>query len=303
MLRYKKSRSRAIFEVCNTIFLAIVIFVTVSPFLLILASSLSGIAPIIQKRVYFLPIDITLEGYRQIFQDGTIFAAYYNTLWYVLVGVAISLTLTLTAGYALSRRYYSLRSHILILITITMFFSGGLVPSYVLVNQLGIFDTRWAIVLPGAVSAWNLMLTRVFMQSSMPDELAEAAKIDGANDLHVFLRIAIPLSKAIIAVLALFYGVALWNSWFGAMLYLRNQDYMPLSLFLRRLILVGGTGNTMVGGGLLDKETLYDPARLMAVKERMKYGSVIVTMLPIMMVYPFLQKYFAKGVMIGALKE
>ena len=244
-----------------------------------------------------------MEGYQQIFNDGTIFAAYYNTLWYVVVGMAISVTLTMSAAYALSRKYYSMRSPILILVTVTMFFNGGMVPSYILVNQLGIFDTRLAIILPGAVSAFLLMMARVFLQSSVPEELTEAAKIDGANDLQIFIRIAIPLSKAIIAVLALNYGVGRWNSWFPEMLYLRNNDLMPLSLFLRRLILTGGTGNTMAGGTLFDQTLLLDPAKFMAVKERMKYGSVIVTMLPIMMVYPFLQKYFVKGVMIGALKE
>ena len=303
-MRYKLSKSRVMFEVFNLIFLTLIIFLTVSPFILILASSFSSLEAIIQQVVYLIPVGFTLEGYIQIFSDGSIFLAYYNTIWFVLVGVAISLFLTMTAGYALSRGYYCLRSQLMIMITITMFFSGGMVPSYILVNQLGLFDTRWAVVLPTAVSAFNLVMARVFMQSNIPDELAEAAKIDGANDLHIFFLIALPLSKAIIAVLALFYGVARWNSWFNEMLYLRNPDYIPLSLFLRRLIILGGSAaNTIGAGNELDKQLFEDPSKFLAIRQRMNYGSIIVTMLPIMMVYPFLQKYFAKGVMIGALKE
>jgi len=303
-MNYRRSTARKVFEVCNNIFLAFVIFLTVTPFIMILASSFSSIEAIVQQLVYLLPVGFTLEGYVQIFMDGSIFVAYYNTLWFVVVGVAISLLLTMSAAYALSRKYYSMRSQMMIIVTITMFFSGGLVPFYILINQLGLFDTRWSIVLPTAVSAFNLVMARVFMQSNVPDELAESAKIDGANDIHIFFLIALPLSKAIIAVLALFYGVGRWNSWFNEMLFLRNADYMPLSLFLRRLIILGGTAASTLGAqNELDKQMFQDPAKFMAIRERMKYGSVIVTMLPIMMVYPLLQKYFAKGVMIGALKE
>ena len=303
-MNFRKSRARAVFEVFNTIFLAIVILVTVSPFILIIASSFSGIAPIIQQRVFFWPVEFTLEGYRQIFEDGSIFLSYYNTLWYVLVGVAISITVTMSGAYVLSRRYYSLRSQIMFMIAVTMFFNGGLVPNYILINQLGIFNTRWAIVIPGAVSAFLIVMARVFLQSTVPDELAEAAKIDGANDLQIFLRIALPLSKAIIAVLALNYGVGRWNSWFSEMLYLRENNLMPLSLFLRRLIITGGSAATLAGvDSAVQSGRAQDFAKIVAIKERMKFGSVIVTMLPIMMVYPFLQKYFVKGVMIGALKE
>jgi putative aldouronate transport system permease protein len=303
-MMFNKSRSRKIFEVFNVSFLGFIILVTVSPLILIIASSLSGIDPIIQQRVYFLPVEFTFEGYRQIFADGAIFSAYYNTLWYVTTGVGISLLLTLSAGYALSRRYYTLRSPLMLMVLITMYFSGGLVPSYILINQLGLYDSRLAIILPTAVNAFNLVLARVFMQSAVPEELAEASKIDGANDIQIFAMIAIPLSKAIIAVLALFYGVERWNSWFPEMLYLKNPDYLPLSLFLRRLIILGGSAASTLGAGSdIDKIMFLDPAKFMAIRERMKYGSVIVTMLPIMLVYPFLQKYFEKGIMIGALKE
>lgn len=297
----KKSIGEKIFDSGNIVFLIIVACVTVYPMVFILASSLSDYNAILRNDVFLFPKGFTLEGYADVFADGAIFKAYYNTLWYTFVGTFINLFFTLTAAYALSRKYYTLRSPITMIIAVTMFFSGGIIPSFLLINWLGLYDTRWAMVLPGAVSVFNLIMAREFLTLNIPDEMAEAAKIDGANDLYIFYKIVLPLCKPIIAVLALFYGVAHWNSFFNAMIYLNNPDYLPLSLYLRRLLVLGTTNFS--SDAMMDPSLVNDPAAVLGITQRIKYASIMVTMLPILLSYPFFQKYFAKGVMIGSIKS
>ncbi|MEG1687956.1 MAG: carbohydrate ABC transporter permease, partial [Angelakisella sp.] len=238
--------------------------------------------------------------YIGVFADKQIFQAYYNTLWYTLVGTTINIIVTLPAAYALSRTKYCLKKPVMFFFSVTMFFSGGMVPSYLLIQNLHLYNTRWAMVLPGAISVFNLVMARTFFSSTIPDELAESAKIDGANDLQIFIKIVLPLSKAIIAVLVLYYGVGHWNAFFNALIYLRDQELAPLSIYLRRLLILGTTNYG--SAGISDFMMVDDQMAIMGITQRMKYCSIVVTMLPIMLVYPFFQKYFAKGVMVGSLK-
>lgn len=297
----KKSTGEKIFDSSNIVFLIFVAGITVYPMVFILASSLSDYNAILRHDVFLFPKGFTLEGYTDVLADGAIFKAYYNTLWYTFVGTFINLFFTLTAAYALSRKYYMFRSHVTFIIAVTMFFSGGIIPSFLLINWLGLYDTRWSMVLPGAVSVFNLIMAREFLTLNIPDEMAEAAKIDGANDIYIFYKIVIPLCKPIIAVLALFYGVGHWNSFFNAMIYLKNPDYLPLSLYLRRLLVLGTTNFS--SNAMTDPSLVNDPAAILGITQRIKYASIMVTMLPILLSYPFFQKYFAKGVMIGSIKS
>lgn len=297
----RKSTGEKIFDFSNIVFLTIVAATTIYPIIFILASSVSDYKAIMRNEVFLFPVRPTLDGYKDIFHDGKIFLAYYNTLWYTFVGTFINLVLTLTAGYALSRKSYILRSPITFMIAVTMFFSGGMVPEYLLMNWLGLYDTRWAMVIPGAVSVFNLIMAREFLSLNIPGELVDAGKMDGANDLYFFYKVVIPLSKPVIAVLALYYGVGHWNSFFNAMIYLKNPDLLPLGLYLRNLLVLGTTNFS--SDSMSDPTVLYDQGAILGITERIKYGSIIVTMFPLLISYPFFQKYFAKGVMIGAIKS
>jgi putative aldouronate transport system permease protein len=286
-----------IFDVFNVIILAILGASTLYPFLYTLSASLSNAEAVARQQVLLWPIKPTLESYKLVFSNSEILLAYYNTIWYTVVGTFVNVLMTTAAAYPLSRKGYSLRSIIMVYITITMFFGGGLIPTYILVNRLGLYNTRWAMIIPTAVSAWNLMMARVFFQATIPEELTDAAKIDGANEVIIFFRIVLPLSMPILAVLALYYGVAHWNDFFNPLIYISNPNLQPMSIYLRKVLIVAQVYGGEMGGEML--ETLGN----MALAEKVKFATAIVALLPIMMSYPFLQRYFVKGVMIGALKE
>ena len=294
----KKSLGERIFDVFNCLFLGLIGLTTLYPMVLVISGSMSDIYAIIRDEVVLWPVGLSWEAYQSIFRDGTIFTAYGNTLIYAIGGTLMNLTLTMPLAYATSRKAYSLRSQVMFLFTVTMFFSGGLIPSYLLVRDLGLYNTRWAILLPSGVNVTYLVMARTFLTSNVPEEMSESAKIDGANDLQCFLWIVLPLAKAILAVLVLYYAVGHWNNWYGPMIYLPDADKMPLALFLRRLLITGTAQmNTEEMSRLRG-----DVSMITALRRRMQYASIIVTMFPILIAYPFFQKYFAKGVMIGALK-
>ena len=294
----KKSKSEKIFDVVNCIILGIIALTTLYPMILVFSSSISDIRALLRNEVMILPVGFSLEAYQSIFRDGQIYVSYMNTLIYTVGGTLINLTLTLPVAYATSRKSYTLRGPVMFLFSVTMFFSGGLIPSYLLVRNLGMYNTRWAVLLPGAISVMNLVMARTFLATTIPEEMSESAKIDGANDLMIFVWIALPLSQAIIAVLALYYGVGHWNNWYGPMIYLTDQSKRPMALFLRQLLITGTVQTAS------DEMTRMrdDIAMVAALRRRMQYASIIVTMFPILVAYPFFQKYFAKGVMVGALK-
>ena len=295
----KESVGDRIFLVCVYIFVTLALIVTLYPLIYILSASMSDPAAVRTGRMVLWPVDVTLQGYRVILQNASLWRGYYNTIIYTVVGTSINLLLTIPAGYVLSRDDFQLKGFVTKMMVITMFISGGMIPTYILVNNLGITNTMWALVLPGAASVYNIVITRVFMSTTIPDELTEAAVMDGANNFKIFTAVVLPLSKPIIAVMALFYGIGHWNNFFNALLYLDDRSLYPLQMVLREiLVLQDLASNPDV---ISEEQALYahSQQQLAAV---MKYGVMVVATAPVIMVYPFLQKYFVKGVMLGSMK-
>jgi len=292
-----KGRSRAdlLFDVINYSFLTVLLLAVLYPLIFIVSASISNPDLVNAGRLWLWPREITFEGYARIFNDSSIGLGYRNSLAYTLIGTVINVTLTLTAGYALSRSDLVGRGGFTFLIVFTMFFSGGLIPTYLVVKQLGMLNTIWAMVLPNAVSAFNVIVARTFFQSTIPKELLEAAVTDGCSNTRFFLRIALPLSLPIVAVLTLFSAVGHWNSYFPALIYLNRDELMPLQIVLRNILIASQVSDSIVG----DMASSADQQRTVDI---VKYGIIIVACLPVLVLYPFLQKYFVSGVMIGSLK-
>ncbi len=290
----KRNLGERLFDSGNTSFLVILCIGTIYPFLYVLFASLSDPGELIRTRgLIFYPQGFSLEAYRLVFANPMIMVGYANTLFYVVVGTTINLLMTSFGAYALSRRTIMLKNPIMMLIVFTMFFSGGLIPNYLLVSELGMLNTRWALIIPGAISTYNLIIMRTSFQG-IPASLEESAKIDGANDFTILFRIILPLSLPIVSVMILFYGVSHWNAWFNALLYLRDRDLYPLQLVLREILITNSTDSMTTGASDIDKALI---------SETIKYAAIIVATVPVLFLYPFLQKYFVKGVMIGAVKE
>lgn len=293
----RETRTDRIFNICNRIFLFIVLVIVLYPLIYIVSASISDPAAVNQGRMWLYPIGVTLEGYVRVFQNSDIWMGYRNTVFYTLLGVTINLLLTLPAGYALSRPDFVGRNIFTWLIVFTLFFSGGLIPTYLLVRDLGLLNTVWAMVLPNAVAAFNIIICRTFFQVTIPRELQDAAEIDGCSITAFFLRIVLPLSKPLIAVMALFYGVGHWNAYFNALIYLSDRDLYPLQLILREILVVNEMSTEM-----LSTSTAQAQAEQARIAEIIKYAVMIVAALPVIVIYPFLQRYFVKGVLIGSIK-
>ena len=277
------------------LFLIILIVFTLYPFYYIVVASISDPLMMMQHSgVLLAPLGkVTFDSYfKVIFTNPNIASGYKNTIIYVLGGLAVNLTLTVLAAYALSRKNVKHRNFIMFAITFTMLFSGGMIPTFLLIRNLGWINTRWAIIIPPAISVYNMIILRTNFQA-IPDSLEESAKIDGANDFVILWRIVLPLSQAAIAVMVLYYGVAHWNSWFPAMIYLRRRELYPLQLILREILIANDVASMTAGSGAADRAPL---------GVTIQYATIIVSTLPILTIYPFLQKYFVKGVMIGAIK-
>lgn len=293
-MRTSKSVSEVLFDSANVILLCLLSIVTLYPFLYVLFASISTPADFVQHRGILLwPKGFSLDSYRMVFENPNIIRSYLNTIFYVVVGTTLNILMTALGAYGLSRKNVLWKGTIMMLIVMTMFFDGGLIPKYLLVKNMGLLDTYWALIIPSAMTTWNLIIMRTAFQG-IPDALEESARIDGASDWTILFRIIIPLSLPVIAVMVLFYGVWHWNKWFDALIYLRDRDLFPLQLILREILIQNDTSSMMtsVGGG--DR---------MPVGETIKYATIMVATLPILFLYPFLQKYFVKGVMIGAIKE
>lgn len=260
------------------------------------SASFSDPNAVYSGRVILWPVDFTLQGYERVFQEKMLWIGYRNSIVYMTVGTLISTLLTITGAYALSRRDLPGRNIITGLLVFTMFFSGGIIPLYLIVRSLKLLNTMWALILPGAISMSNLIITRTFFANSIPTGLLDAARIDGCNNIRFFFRIALPLSKPIIAVIALYYAIGLWNDYFNAMIYIKTRTSYPLQLFLREILISSQTSSAMTGD-VLEQELL---AQL---QEIIKYTLIVVGSVPLLVIYPFLQKYFVQGVMIGSLKE
>ena len=272
------------------IFIILVVFALIIayPLYWIVISSFSEPFAVMSGNVTLLPVEPGLRMYRIVLQHPEIARTYLNTVIYTLVGTVISVTLSMLCAYPLSRRDFFGKGFFMAALMFTMFFSGGMIPLFLQVRSLGMLNTIWAIVLPGAMSVYNTIIMRTFYISTIPQELEESAFLDGANDLQFFIKIVIPLSQTIVAVMILFYGVVHWNSWFSAFLYMSSRRLYPVQLILREIILQGANQNATT-----DQEFIGDGV---------KYATMVITTLPIMCLYPFLQKYFTKGVMVGSLK-
>ena len=243
-----------------------------------------------------IPRQFSLEGYRAVFEYEYIWIGYRNSLIYTVLYVVISLTVTICCAYPLSRDDFKGRGIIMVMCLITMYFSGGLIPSYLIINSIGLNNTLWAVVLPGALSVFNMIVIRTYFRTQIPSELFESAQLDGCGNIYYLLRIVLPLSVPILAVIALFNAVGMWNSYFSSMIYLQDRNKFPLQLILREILIT----NTLDPTTLIGNEGLL--GTLMERKNLMKYSVIVVASLPVMIAYPFVQKYFVKGIMIGAIK-
>ncbi|MDO3411731.1 carbohydrate ABC transporter permease [Saccharibacillus sp. CPCC 101409] len=279
--------------------LTVALVIVAYPLIYIVSASITNPNLVASGDMWLLPKDITFEGYRRVFQDTSIWRGYMNTIIYTVVGTLVNLIFTLPAAYALSRRDFVGRNIFMMIFMVTMFFGGGLVPTYLVVRSLGLVDSMWALILPGATSIWNLIVCRTFFQSSIPRELQEAAEIDGCSNFRLFFRIVLPLSSALIAVMALFFGVGHWNNYFSAMIYLNHQEKYPLQLVLRQILVLQ---QMSAQAGTIDASMATSLNNKAEVAALVKYAVIIVATLPIIAVYPFLQRYFVQGVMIGSVK-
>ena len=291
----RQSRGDKIFNVINGLLIAVVLIMIIYPLWFVIIASVSDPAKVLGGQVILMPRKFTLEGYRMVFRDPMIMTGYRNTLFYTETGTAINLVMTILAAYPLSRKDWVGRGFFMGVLMFTMFFSGGIIPTYLMMNSLGMINTVWAMILPGAVSVYNTIIMRTFFVNSIPPELQEAAQVDGCSNTRLLLQIVLPLSKQILAVMVLFYGVAHWNAFFNALIYLTESKRYPLQLVLRSILIQNTASQDMLG----DLDTM--GSRVM-MAETIKYALIIVSTLPMMILYPFLQRFFEKGVMVGAVK-
>ena len=287
----RPGRGYRVFQVVNTVVLIALVVVTVYPFFNIIARSFSSEAYIVSGQVDLVPRGFNLTTYRIVLSDPLFWINYRNTVVYTVVGTLISMFLTTCYAYVLSKKQLRGRRVLVWIAVFTLFFNGGLIPNYVLVTSLGLTDTIWAIVLPNAISVFNLLVMKSFFEN-LPPELEEAAAVDGMDTYRILLRIVLPLSKAVIATMTLFYAVSLWNSWFTAFLYLDHSDLFPVTMYLRNLI-AGATGATNAGAAAGD---------LTQAAANIQSVTIVLTVLPILLVYPFVQRYFVSGVTLGSVK-
>lgn len=281
------------FRVFNTLFMLFMVFVCLYPMIYVILASFSDSNKLMaHSGLLFKPLGFNLDSYKAVLKNRLIFSGYRNTLFILVVGVSINILMTSLGAYFLSRKNVMLKGFIMGMITFTMFFSGGIIPMYLNIKNLGMLNSLWSLIIPSAISTFNLIILRTSFMA-IPDSLVEAAQIDGAGHMRVLFRIILPLSKSIIAVMILYYGVAYWNGWFNAAIYLNNKSLYPLQLVLKEILHSNDTSAMTQGVGFSDG---------ISIAETIKYAVIVVSTLPILCIYPFLQKYFDKGVMIGALK-
>ena len=288
------SKGDRIFDKINIVVLAIAFLITAYPLYFVLIASFSDPTFVSAGQVVLWPKGITWLGYERIFSIDAVLVGYKNTILYTATGTAISVTLTLGAGYALSRKSLPFRNFFIAFFTVTMFLNGGTIPMYLLIKKLKLLDTMWGVIMPGALSVWNLIIARSFFASNITDDLTGAAEIDGCGQIRFFFSIALPLTKALIAILALYYMVGYWNSYFNAVMYLKSASKQPLQLVLREILIMDQNQEMLTD--------MWDIIERQKTAELVKYGVIIVSTVPLLCVYPFVQKFFIKGVMIGSLK-
>ena len=300
MNRNKKNRIRLCLEdrimyAIVKILMILLIVVIAYPLIYVVSSSFSSGTAVSSGKVLLWPVDFSLDGYKLVFSYRQVWTGYWNTIILTVVGTAMNVILTTMAAYPLSRKQFAGKKIYLTIFMVTMYISGGIIPSYILMSKLHLVGTRWAVLLSGTIGISNLIVMRTFFQNSIPEELLEAAKIDGISDIGYLLRIVIPLSKAIFAVITLYYAVGHWNSYFSSMIYLRERDMYPLQIVLRDILNASRVDLSQI----VDEELLKE---MTGVNDLMKYALIVVSSVPILVAYPFVQKFFEKGVMIGSVK-
>lgn len=297
-VKIKKSRISGgdrLFFLINDLILLTAFLIVAYPIIYIFSASFSSPAAVMSNRVFLLPVEPSLEGYQAVLRESKVWVGYANTVFYTIIGTLINITLTVLCAYPLSRKDFIGRNFFMFVITFTMIFSGGMLPTYIVIKNLGLINTRWAMLLPSAISVYNVIITRTYYQTNISSELLDVALLDGCDNIRFLWKIVIPLSKPVTAVIVLFYAVAHWNAYFNAFIYLSNRQLFPLQLYLREILVQNQITSDMI----------YD-AELAAAKQGLadllKYSLIIVASLPIWCMYPFIQKYFVKGIMVGAIK-
>jgi len=289
------TRGDRIFQWCINGIAVIIAAITLYPLIYVLAASLSEPIKILSGDVVLWPVGLNINSYRRVFASADIINGYKNTIIYAFSGTFINLILTICAAYPLSMPDLKGKNFVTFLITFTMFFSGGMIPSYLNIRSLGMLDTVWSVLLPGAINATNMLIMRNYFMHSIPGELREAASIDGCSPFRTMLEIILPLSKSILIVITLYYFVGHWNSYFDAMMYLRKREMMPLQVLLRQILIMSQMGDMAETYGVDDANTLL-------LYESLKYAIIVISAVPLLIIYPMIQKFFEKGIMMGSIK-
>ena len=276
-------------------FLTLITLVILYPIVYVVSASFSEPQAVISGRVKLFPVDFTLRGYEAVFKNGKLINGFMNSIFYVAVSLVLNLTMTMLCAYPLSRKEFTARGWVSLFFVFTMYFSGGMVPSYILVNKLQLLNTRWAMIIPTAMSTYNMIICRTYIMNNIPDDLYEAGQIDGCTPFRNMLQVIVPLSKSILAVLLLYYGVAKWNDYYNAMIYLYKDNLQPLTMVMREILILGEVDMTKVSNADA-------VAKLQGMSELLKYATIVVASLPVVMLYPAIQKHLVKGVMVGAVK-
>ena len=290
----KLSHSDRIYYLIVNIICTLILLIVLDPLVFVISSSFSDPNRIAGHGVLLWPVGFSTEGYKAVFEYSDVLVGYKNTIIYTVLGTVINVAMTMICAYPLARKTLPFRNAFMFFFSLVMFIDGGLIPNYILIQKLGIMNTIWTMLLPGAISVYNMIITRTFIQTNIPEEMLEATQVDGCSDARFFFSFVLPLSKAILAVISLYYAVRHWNEWFNAFIYLDDRSKYPLQLFLRE-ILIANANSTMAEANSVDGMQFLD--------ELIKYCSIIVSTVPILIAYPFVQKYFVTGVMIGSVKE
>ena len=284
-----------VFNVVITILTLFFIVICAYPIIYVISASFSNPQDIFAGRVWLFPVNVTFKGYSAVFEYKDVWIGYANSVFYTVFGTLINIVMTVLCAYPLSRKDLKYQRPIIMMFTFTMLFNAGMIPNYLLIRDLGLLNTRWALLLPGAISVYNMIIVRTFFQSNIPDELLESARLDGCSDITFLLKIVLPLSGSVIAVITLYYAVGHWNQYFNAIMYLTDKNTYPLQVFLRNILLMNSINDVSAGSVANETERTY-------LNELLKYSLIVVASVPLLIIYPFIQKHFVKGVMIGAVK-
>lgn len=295
MIKQQAGITGKLFDIFVRVVLILMVAASLYPFIYVFSMSISDYNEVLKGNIWLLPKGFSLEAYKLVFDNPDIIRSYYNTIWYTVVGTFLSVFATVLAAYPLSRRNFFGRRPFSLAILFTLYFSGGMIPSFLIVKNLGLVNTRWALIIPGLIVTYNLIVCRTYFET-IPESMIESAKIDGANDIRTFFSIVLPTSMPIVAVILLFYAVDKWNIYFPALIYLSGKPKLqPIQIFLSKVLTQNSTSATLGG--------MQDQGMRASMGVQMKYAIMMITILPIIMVYPFIQRYFVKGVMLGSIKE